>query len=161
RHLRSRAVTGLRRRKSDCAVASGIFLCSAVGRVWSEPPRQAASLGTVDTELDRCLVRARVRLERRAAHSSFLLDVSVALPAGIPGLFGPWGAGKFTLRDCIAGLLHPDCGRIAIGEQVLFDSQANINLPPQKRGLAYVFQSLALFPRMTVDENVSYGLAGV
>lgn len=110
-------------------------------------------------ELASDALSARVRLERRAARSSFLLDVSIEVPAGITILFGPSGAGKSTLLDCIAGLLHPNAGRIAVGEKTLFDSDARVNLPPQKRGIAYVFQSLALFPRMTVDDNVAYGLA--
>jgi len=105
------------------------------------------------------MLAARVRLARRAAHSSFTLDVAIEIPAGVTILFGPSGAGKSTLLDCVAGLLHPDAGRISVSEQVLFDSGARVNLPPQKRAIAYVFQSLALFPRMTVEENVAYGLA--
>jgi molybdate transport system ATP-binding protein len=110
-------------------------------------------------ELVSGALSARVRLERRAPHSSFVLDVSIEVPAGITVLFGPSGAGKSTLLDCIAGLLHPNAGRIAVGEKTLFDSDTRVNLRPQKRGIAYVFQSLALFPRMTVEENVAYGLA--
>jgi molybdate transport system ATP-binding protein len=110
-------------------------------------------------ELVAGALTARVHLERRAARSFFTLDVSIEVPAGITVLFGPSGAGKSTLLDCVAGLLHPDAGRISIGEKTLFDSEAPLNLPPQKRGIAYVFQSLALFPLMTVDENVAYGLA--
>jgi ABC-type proline/glycine betaine transport system ATPase subunit len=110
-------------------------------------------------ELASGALSARVRLERRAPHSSFVLDVSIEVPAGITVLFGPSGAGKSTLLDCIAGLLHPNAGRIAVGEKTLFDSDTRVNLRPQKRGIAYVFQSLALFPRMTVEENVAYGLA--
>jgi molybdate transport system ATP-binding protein len=104
---------------------------------------------------------ARVRLKRRDARSSFLLDVAIEAPPGFTILFGPSGAGKSTLLDCIAGLLHPDAGRISIDEKTLFDSDSSVNLPPQARGIAYVFQSLALFPHMTVEENVAYGLAGL
>jgi molybdate transport system ATP-binding protein len=110
-------------------------------------------------ELASRALSARVHLERRAARSSFVLDVSIEVPAGITVLFGPSGAGKSTLLDCIAGLLRPNAGRIAVGDKALFDSDARVNLPPQKRAIAYVFQSLALFPRMTVEENVAYGLA--
>jgi molybdate transport system ATP-binding protein len=102
---------------------------------------------------------ARVRLQRYSPRSTFTLDVAIEVPPGISILFGPSGAGKSTLLDCIAGLLHPDAGHISVGEQVLFDSSSGVNLPPQKRGIAYVFQSLALFPRMTVEQNVAYGLA--
>jgi molybdate transport system ATP-binding protein len=110
-------------------------------------------------ELASGALSARVNVRRRARRCSFQLDVSIEVAAGITILFGPSGAGKSTLLDCIAGLLRPDSGRVSIGDKILFDSTAHANLPPQKRGIAYVFQSLALFPRMSVEENVGYGLA--
>ncbi len=82
------------------------------------------------------------------------------IPAGITILFGPSGAGKSTVLDCIAGLERPDAGRIAAGEEVLFDSETGVNRSPQSRHIAYVFQTLALFPHMTAEENVAYGLDG-
>ncbi len=81
------------------------------------------------------------------------------MPPGITILFGPSGAGKTTTLDCIAGLVQPDEGRIATREHVLFDSAAGINLPPQLRKVGYVFQDLALFPHLTVQGNVEYGLS--
>jgi molybdate transport system ATP-binding protein len=117
---------------------------------------------TVGGQVTGEALSAKVRKERRrAAASPFVLDVSLGIPPGITILFGPSGAGKSTLLDCLAGLLQPDTGRIAIGEEVLFDSANRANLPPQNRRIAYVFQSLALFPHMSVEENVSYGLADV
>jgi molybdate transport system ATP-binding protein len=114
----------------------------------------------VASEVKPAALAARVRVDRRGANSpSFLLDVSMEVLPGITILFGPSGAGKSTLLDCIAGLLQPDEGTIACGGEVLFDSQSATNLPPQERQIAYVFQSLALFPHMTVQENVTYGLA--
>jgi molybdate transport system ATP-binding protein len=105
---------------------------------------------------------ARVRLERTGAGSpSFTLDVSIEVFPGITILFGASGAGKSTLLDCIAGLLRPASGRIAGGGRVLFDSESGENLAPQKRQIAYVFQSLALFPHMSVEDNVAYGLANL
>jgi molybdate transport system ATP-binding protein len=101
-----------------------------------------------------------VRKERPTGAASFVLDVNLEAPAEITILFGPSGAGKSTLLDCIAGLVRPDAGRIAIAERVLLDSNRGINLPPQQRHVAYVFQTLALFPHMTVEENVAYGLLG-
>jgi len=95
---------------------------------------------------------------RHAALPGFVLDVSLEVPPGFTILFGPSGAGKSTLLDCIAGLLRPDAGRIAAGGVALYDEKAGVNLPPQKRRIAYVFQSLALFPHLSVEENVSYGL---
>jgi molybdate transport system ATP-binding protein len=74
-------------------------------------------------------------------------------------VFGASGAGKTMLLDCIAGLIQPDSGRIAIGDHVLFDAAEHIHLPVEKRNIGYVFQDLALFPHLTVEENVEYGLS--
>jgi len=105
------------------------------------------------------IVAACVRKMHRGdvAHS-FLLDLEVELAPGITILFGPSGAGKSTLLDCIAGLTQPEAGRIAIDGEVVFDSEKKVNVAPQHRQIAYVFQSLALFPHMTVEANVAYGL---
>jgi molybdate transport system ATP-binding protein len=115
---------------------------------------------TVAGEISAAHLSLRVLIERRAANPpSLVLDVSLEIPPGITILFGPSGAGKSTLLDCIAGLLRPDAGHIKIGDDILFDSEARVNVPTQRRRMAYVFQSLALFPHMTVEENVAYGLA--
>ncbi len=79
-------------------------------------------------------------------------------PSGINILFGPSGAGKTTLLECLAGLAQPDAGSIAVGQRLLFDSARDINIPVAQRSIAYVFQSLALFPHLTVEKNVQYGL---
>jgi molybdate transport system ATP-binding protein len=114
---------------------------------------------TVADEVSAADLSVRARKEHRSGASpSFVLDVNLQAPSGITILFGPSGAGKSTLLDCIAGLVRPDAGRIAIGDHVLFDLDRGVNLPPQRRHIAYVFQSLALFPHMTVEENVAYGL---
>src|SRR5207248_762739 len=60
--------------------------------------------------------------------------------------------------DCIAGLLEPDAGRIVVGERVLFDTAASIRVPPRARQLGYVFQGYALFPHLSVLDNVAFGL---
>lgn len=91
--------------------------------------------------------------------SPFVLDVALEIPAGVTIVFGPSGAGKSTLLDCIAGLLRPESGRISIAENVLLDTERAIDVPSAKRQMAYVFQSLALFPHMTAEQNVAYGLA--
>jgi molybdate transport system ATP-binding protein len=104
------------------------------------------------------VLHAQVR-KRIAAASDFVLDVDFHAAPGFIIVFGASGAGKTTLLDCIAGLIEPDSGRIAIGEQVLFDAAARIHLPVEKRNIGYVFQDLALFPHLTVEENVSYGLS--
>src|SRR5437016_10204919 len=105
------------------------------------------------------MLAAQVRKERHSAGAaSFLLDVSIEVPPGITILFGASGAGKSTLLDCIAGLAQPDSGNIAIGGDVVFDSERKLDVPPQRRHIAYVFQHLALFPHMTVESNVAFGL---
>ena len=91
----------------------------------------------------------------------FLLDVQLEAPPGITILFGASGAGKTTLLDCLAGLLEPDAGRIALRGRVLLDKSAGVNLPTRRRSLGYVFQDLALFPHLTVEANVRYGLAKI
>ena len=75
-------------------------------------------------------------------------------------LFGPSGAGKTTLLECISGLLTPERGRIAVGNTVLFDAGNGTNVPVPRRRVAYVFQTLALFPHMSVEANIAYGLDG-
>ncbi|MGB7281512.1 MAG: ATP-binding cassette domain-containing protein [Candidatus Acidiferrum sp.] len=113
-------------------------------------------------EVNAAALAARVKLQRfRAGSPPFTLDVSVEIPPGITILLGPSGAGKSTMLDCIAGLALPDSGRISAGEEVLFDSQAGVNRPPRGRHVAYVFQTLALFPHMTAEQNVAYGLDGL
>jgi molybdate transport system ATP-binding protein len=97
--------------------------------------------------------------KRIASASDFALDVDFHAAPGFTIVFGASGAGKTTLLDCIAGLIEPDSGRIAIGEQILFDAAGRIHLPAEKRNMGYVFQDLALFPHLTVEENVEYGLS--
>jgi molybdate transport system ATP-binding protein len=88
----------------------------------------------------------------------FRLDVDVTVPPGITMLFGASGSGKTTLLRCIAGLTTPDAGRIAIGDRVLFDSQAGVDVAVATRQIGYVFQQAALFPHMTLRQNIEYGL---
>ena|SRR5438105_1897000 len=90
--------------------------------------------------------------------ASFVLDVVIRVPAGISVLFGPSGAGKSTALAAIAGLRRPDRGRIALGDDVWFDSDAGIDRPVHLRGVAFVFQSLALFPHLSARANVGYGI---
>jgi molybdate transport system ATP-binding protein len=114
----------------------------------------------VGGEVKAGVLTARVyKARRNAGAPSFLLDVSIEVPHGITILFGPSGAGKSTLLDCVAGLARPDEGQIAVGDEVLFDSARKIYLEAQKRRIAYVFQTLALFPHLTVEENAAYGLS--
>ncbi len=98
---------------------------------------------------------------RKRRSDAFTLDVFFQAPPGVTMLFGPSGAGKTTLLDCVAGLNEPDTGRIAVGDRVLFDDRRGVNVPIARRGISYVFQTLALFPHMTVAANIAYALPHV
>ena len=85
---------------------------------------------------------------------AFTLDIEFIASPGFTILFGASGAGKTTILDCIAGLRKPDAGRVVAGEEVLFDSQQSINVATRSRHVGYLFQTLALFPHMTVRQNI-------
>ncbi len=95
----------------------------------------------------------------RAGLGSFALDVRFSVAAGgITALFGRSGAGKTSTVNVIAGLRRPDSGRIALDGRLLFDSDSGVDLPPERRRIGYVFQEGRLFPHMTVEGNLRYGL---
>lgn len=77
--------------------------------------------------------------------------------AGLTALVGPSGVGKTTVLNCIAGLVRPDSGRIAVEGTVLLDTEQGIDLPPQQRRAGYLFQEARLFPHMRVAANLAYG----
>ncbi len=89
---------------------------------------------------------------------SFVAEVEFSAPVGVTVLFGSSGAGKTTILDCIAGVLRPEKGRIAVGERALFDSERSVDVSVSDRRVGYVFQSLALFPHMSARQNIDYGL---
>ncbi|MCM3879098.1 MAG: ATP-binding cassette domain-containing protein [Vicinamibacterales bacterium] len=88
---------------------------------------------------------------------SFSLDAQWTSRQPIVALVGPSGSGKTLTLQCIAGLVTPDDGRIVCADRELFDSQKRIDVRPQQRKIGYVFQGYALFPHMTVRENIEYG----
>ena len=96
----------------------------------------------------------------RAQLGDFSYDARFEAGNEIVVLFGHSGAGKSLTLQLIAGLLQPEEGRIAIGGEAVFDSGTRLNLPPQERRIGYVVQDLALFPHMTVAENVAFGMTG-
>ncbi|WP_164670545.1 ATP-binding cassette domain-containing protein [Virgibacillus doumboii] len=89
--------------------------------------------------------------------NGFKLDAAFDVDREIVVLFGPSGAGKTTVLNCVAGLIHPDSGKIALNERVLFEEKQK-PLPVQKRQIGYLFQNYALFPHMTVEKNIRYGM---
>jgi len=105
-------------------------------------------------------MRLRKSFRPRGA-PDFLLDVECEAGPGITAIFGPSGSGKSTWLECIAGLQQPDAGRITLNGQVLSDVTAGVHIPPASRNLGYVFQNAALFPHMTIRQNVEYGLASL
>jgi molybdate transport system ATP-binding protein len=76
---------------------------------------------------------------------------------GATAVFGPSGSGKSTIANLIAGLIKPDRGRIVLGETVLFDAAAHIDVPAHRRCIGYIFQEGRLFPHLTVQRNLDYG----
>ncbi len=88
----------------------------------------------------------------------FSLKASFSCENGSMALFGASGAGKSLTLKCIAGIEKPDSGIIRLNDRVLFDSGKGIDLPPQKRHVGYLFQDYALFPNMTVKQNILTGL---
>ena len=101
-----------------------------------------------------------VNLQKRLS-ANFALDVKFSVPPGITMLFGASGSGKTTLLRCIAGLIRPDSGQIKIGDQTLFDSDSRVDVPVRERKVGFLFQSLALFPHLSVAKNIEYGLNGL
>ncbi len=87
----------------------------------------------------------------------FSLDFAFVANGNVTALVGPSGSGKTTVLNLIAGLLRPESGAIAVHDQVLFDSQAGIDVPPEHRGIGYVFQDYQLFPHLNIEQNLRYG----
>jgi molybdate transport system ATP-binding protein len=93
----------------------------------------------------------------RLRQGAFDLAIDLEVSGQVIGLFGKSGAGKTSLLELIAGLRRPDVGRIAIDDLVLTDRAARLFVPPEKRALGYVPQDLALFPHLSVRQNILYG----
>ena len=89
---------------------------------------------------------------------AFRLRAQFEAQDGTTALLGASGCGKSVTLKCIAGIMTPDCGRIVLGNRVLFDSEKKIDLPPQQRRVGYLFQQYALFPNMTVEQNILCGI---
>ncbi len=105
------------------------------------------------------MIEFRLQKALTAATGEMLLDVTQTIePGKVVALFGASGVGKTSILRMLAGLMTPDAGRIQVGEQVWFDAEKSINLTPQRRRIGFVFQDYALFPNMTVEENLRYAL---
>jgi len=101
-------------------------------------------------------LRVAVTKYLQADRREFRLDVSFESDADITILFGPSGAGKTLTLQAIAGLLRPDQGAIRFGGRLLFDSAQRVDVPTRQRDIGFVFQDYALFPHLTVGQNVAF-----
>lgn len=98
------------------------------------------------------------RLTKRL--EEFTLDVDLRADSRIVVLWGRSGAGKTTLLHCLAGLIRPDSGLIRLNGMTLYSARKKVNVPTRLRNIGYLFQDYALFPHMTVMQNLVYGLGG-
>ena len=99
-----------------------------------------------------------VDIEKRLG--TFDLKMKFEMQDEVLALLGPSGSGKSMTLKCIAGIERPDKGRIVLDDHVLFDSEQHINVKPQKRSVGYLFQQYALFPNMSVYQNIACGIKG-
>jgi molybdate transport system ATP-binding protein len=104
------------------------------------------------------MIRARLRktFPARTDSAGFSLDLEFQAAAGVTVLFGPSGSGKTLTLEAIAGFARPDEGRILLDDEILFDGASGVHLPPQARNCGYVFQNYALFPNMTLRQNLEF-----
>ncbi|WCT14032.1 ATP-binding cassette domain-containing protein [Mucilaginibacter jinjuensis] len=100
-------------------------------------------------------IRIRKKLNMADGASNLIFDAELPLQ-NITALYGPSGAGKTTLLKIIAGLIHPEDGFIEVNGEVWLDTSKKISMPPQQRNIGFVFQDYALFPNMTVRQNLRY-----
>jgi molybdate transport system permease protein len=123
-----------------------------------DPPR--AGLAIASRLKSAAVSGATLAVDLRKTYPGFELAVEFASERGPLGLLGASGSGKSQTLRCIAGLERPDAGRIVLNGRVLFDSAAGIDLPPASRRTGFVFQDYALFPHLTVERNIAFGLHG-
>lgn len=91
-------------------------------------------------------------------YQDFSLEIDFKIENEVLVLLGPSGSGKSTILNCISGIVQPDAGKIEIQEEIVFDSNYQKNLSVKKRKTGHVFQSYALFPHLSVEKNIKYGL---
>ncbi len=103
-------------------------------------------------------IDARVKKTYPATRDSppFQLDLHLRAASGVTALLGPSGAGKTLTLNCLAGFARPDEGRILVRDELYFDAATKVNVPPNGRRCGYIFQDHALFPHMTVRENLRF-----
>lgn len=106
------------------------------------------------------MIGIEIQKKLNASQGTMVLDVNCKLPTGsFTAVYGKSGVGKTSLLRILAGLLQPDQGKITVDGNVWLDKKSRVALTPQKRGVGFVFQDYALFPHMTVKENLQFALA--
>lgn len=107
--------------------------------------------------MENNVIRIDIEKMMHTAHGAMKLSVNTSVEFGeLVALFGESGAGKTTILRILAGLITPDKGQISFGNTVWYDSEKKINLPSQKRNISFMFQDYALFPNMTVEQNIRF-----
>jgi molybdate transport system ATP-binding protein len=107
--------------------------------------------------MEDTIIQINIRKMLLSAHGPLQLEICADIaPGELVSVFGISGAGKTSLLRMLSGLMVPDWGFIKVAGEVWFDSSTHINLPPQKRNIGFMFQDYALFPNMTVGENISF-----
>lgn len=101
-----------------------------------------------------------ISVDIKKIFKGFSLQVKFESESSTVGFLGASGSGKSMTLRCIAGIETPDCGKIVVNGKTVFDSEKKINLKPQERRIGYLFQNYALFPTMTVEENIACGFRG-
>ncbi|WP_457323598.1 ABC transporter ATP-binding protein [Roseateles sp. P5_E11] len=104
------------------------------------------------------MIDVRLQLSVSDARRRFDLDVAFATEAPFVALYGPSGAGKSLTLQAMAGLLPVRAGHVRLNGHALLDTAAGVNLPPEARGVGYLFQHYALFPHLSVRDNIAFGL---
>lgn len=99
-----------------------------------------------------------IEIQAQLKRKHFSLDIDLKLKERVNAIYGPSGSGKSTILSIIAGILKPDCGRIVINGECLYDSALNINIPIYQRRIGLMFQDGKLFPHLSVMQNLSYAL---
>lgn len=104
------------------------------------------------------MIDVDIQLQMQDGQRSFALAARFATGAGFAALYGPSGSGKSLTLRAMAGLLRPTAGHIRLHGRTLFDAASGVDVPPAQRGVGFLFQDYALFPHLSVRENVAFGL---
>ena len=106
------------------------------------------------------MIKIKLHKALHAAQGEMLLDLNLEIEQGtLVAIYGPSGAGKTSTLKILSGLLQPDSGMLSVNDNLWFDTKQKINLKPQQRNVGYLFQDYALFPNMTVLQNLAFALS--